>query len=125
MKTIVIILLISLLINSLLIFLVYQYPTRNYYKNYIIKNSDKIKFIKSDYYELFEITDIKGYYKEISIRLEPDGTYNVVYWGNRDSFLWKFKSDYIFNIDLSYDKCKGKDITKDLEIIEILINIKK
>lgn len=96
-------------------------------KNYIIENSDKIVprgDIFTDDTFIYDIDSLKGYYTDITIRLNSDSSYSVVYWGDRDSWLWDFKLDYYYSVDIPYNRSKGIDVSKDIELINILKNIK-
>ena len=110
--------LVTLLLFSTLF---WGYNRQNSSKNFIIKYAGKISKYDSTKYH---IENLKGYYTEVTIRLNSDSSYTVVYWGDRNSWLWDFKKDYYYTIDVPYDRYKGKDVTKDIEILNIIKDIK-
>lgn len=94
------------------------------FKKFIIENKDKIKYIQDGDYSIYSIDSLSGYYTDVSIRLKSDSTYDVVFWGNRKSWLWNYKLDYYFSVDIPYNRYKRKNVEIDIEIINILKNIK-
>ena len=89
------------------------------WKQYIIENADNIH---KNEHGTFNIDSLKGYYTDLSIRLNADSYYSVVVWGDRESFLWDFRKDYYFSIDLNHRKYKGLDTDKDIELINVIKN---
>ena len=89
------------------------------WKQYIIENADDI--YKNEY-GTFKIDSLKGYYTDLSVRLNADSSYSVVAWGDRESFFWNFRKDYCFSVDLNHRKHKGLDTDKDIELIKLIKN---
>ena len=118
--------LVSTIIGLILIitFTIIKYEPINRSKYFIIKNKDKIKYVKDGDYSHYSIDSLKGYYTDVSINLKSDSSYTVIFWGDRNSWLWDFKLDNYFTVDVPYNRYKGKDVEKDIEIINILKNIK-
>jgi hypothetical protein len=99
-------------------FLFYK-PSNKSCKKYIIKHANEIEKNKN----YFIIPNYDGlYYNEITIRLNDDG-YDVVYWGDRESFLWVFKLDKSFSVDTPYNKYKKYNTKLDEKILSLLKNI--
>ena len=103
---------------------IFNINTHNKSKNFIIRNKDKIKYIENGDYSHYSIDSLSGYYTDVSIHLTSDSTYKIIFWGDRNSWLWDYKLDYYFTEDIPYNRSKRKNIEKDVEIINILKNIK-
>lgn len=73
---------------------------------------------------IYNIMCVDRYFDEVTLKLYNDSTYRVVFWGDRESWLWSAKSDFDFTTNVPYDKYNGKDVKMDIEIIRILSNIK-
>jgi len=110
--------LISLLLFSTLF---WGYNRKNSSKNFIIENVDRIEVLDSDYYE---IDSLKGYYTDVTIKFKSDSSYTVIYWGDRNSWLWDFKSDYFYTVDVPYNRSKGIDVSKDIKLLNVIKDIK-
>jgi hypothetical protein len=107
---------ISLFITSIFLF---HRPSNKTCKKYILKHASEIEKNKN----YFIIPNYNGiYYNEITIRLNDSG-YDVVYWGDRESFLWTFKLDKNFSVDVPYNKYKKHNTELDEKIISLLKNI--
>lgn len=93
-------------------------------KNYIIEHKDEIK--RSDRGDTDEWTNFKidscdnSYYTDITLRISSDSSYYVIFWGDRDSWKWRFKSDKWFTVDIPYNRYKGKNTELDEKILNIL-----
>jgi hypothetical protein len=87
-------------------------------KKYIIKHASYIVKDKHGY----SIDTCIGlpYYTDISICMYSDSSYNVVFWGNRESFLWDFRLDKSFTVDIPYEKYKKHNVELDKQILFIL-----
>lgn len=87
------------------------------YKNYVIENADKLR--KSDNAENVFIIDTCefNYYQDVTIRMNSDSCYTLVFWGDRDSWLWDWKLDKHFTVDVPYNRYKGKKVDKDMSVI--------
>jgi hypothetical protein len=97
--------------------------TDNKCKKVIIENKKSIRYDAEN--NVFKIDSTTfNYYTDISIKLNGDSCYYIVFWGDRDSWLWDFKLDKNFSIDIPYNRYKGKNIDKDVEIINILNSVK-
>ena len=71
----------------------------------------------------FEINNLESYYYEdATIRLIDNNTYQVIYWGNRESWLWDFKKDYYFTVNLNTEQSIESN---DRIILNKLLNLKK
>lgn len=93
----------------------------DYWKDYVIKNKEKIYFDKMG---VFVIDSIDGYYTDLSIRITGDSSYSVMVWGDRESYLWNLKKDYSFDTDIPHIRFKGFDVSKDIELLKILKSTK-
>jgi hypothetical protein len=87
-------------------------------KKYIIEHASMI--VKDEYG--FKIDTCIGlpYYTDISIRVDSDSSYSVVFWGDRNSFLWNFKLDKTFSVDIPYNRYKNHNTELDEKIISLL-----
>ena len=94
----------------------------NSYKDYILDHADQITKDESDdgakYYRI-DITE-SSYYTDITIRQLDDSSYTAVFWGDRESFLWDFRLDHDFTIDVPYNRYKNKNVERDVKILEAL-----
>ena len=92
------------------------------YKNYIIKHKDEIH--RNDAQDSCYFIDSCNfnYYTDISIRLLDDNLYTVVFWGNRKSWLWSWKKDKYFTVDMESYACKRKNLEYylDVKILDII-----
>ena len=113
------------------------YPNiiENNCKNYLISHKSEIQKDSSYYggYEIKKVTD--SYYTDVTIRMyegnymyehidSQDSSFTVIFWGDRDSWMWRWRLDKSFSVDIPYDRYKGKDVSKDVELYKILKNIK-
>jgi len=91
------------------------------YKDCIIKNSERLKL--SEPYSLndttFEMYLKDSYYTDMTIKLKSDSSYLVIFWGNRKSIMWNIRKDYFFSVDIPYNRSVGKDVSKDIKILEM------
>jgi hypothetical protein len=90
-------------------------------KKYIIDHASEI-YKTEDCFVIDTCID-RSYYTDVSIRINSDSSYSVVFWGNRESFLWNFRKDKSFTVDVPYKRYKGKNIKLDEQILFILKNI--
>jgi len=94
------------------------------YKDYVINHSSDIH-TKKDVPNLYKLDTCEfNYYTEVSIKLTGDSSYMIIFWGDRDSWLWEWKLDKYFTVDIPYNNYKNINTKKDIKIIEILNNIK-
>jgi len=103
--------------------------TDEYYKDLVIKHSDDIvatgKDVNYDNHKdkvHYKINELDHYYYEEVTIVRTGDNYRIILWGNRDSWLWGFRTDKSIEVDIPYNRYKGKDVTKDLLIIDILKN---
>ena len=102
--------------------------TENGCKKYVIKHKSEIIrdtniYMPSDpsiYYKINKC-DYK-YYTDITIKLISDSTYYIIFWGDRNSLQWDLRLDKYFEVDVPYNRCKGKNTKLDEQILEILKN---
>jgi ABC-type uncharacterized transport system auxiliary subunit len=66
-------------------------------------------------------TDYK-YYKDITLRLldGTDSTYQIVFWGDRESMLWRFKLDKHITVSIPYNRYKGKNVNLDTQVFDLI-----
>ena len=66
--------LVSTIIGLILIitFTIIKYEPISSSKSFIIKNKDKIKYVKDGDYSHYSIDSLKGYYTDVSINLKSD-----------------------------------------------------
>ena len=105
--------------------------SENGYKKYIIENSDKIE--QSETWEgdsnFFRINATNlNYFEEVTIKVdEDDGEYegyNIIFWGDRKSWLWYFKKDKSISCDIPYFEYKEIDTELDKKILELCLNVR-
>lgn len=106
-----------------------EYNCKHYiikHRNEIIRDSETMGL--EDGEKRYEIKKYSGfYYTDITIRKRGasyGNSYYVIFWGNRKSWLWNFKLDKSFSVNIPYDESKGKDVTQDLAILYALNEIK-
>ena len=88
------------------------------YNNYVIDNADKIREYKEGNANVYIIDTCKlNYYQDVTIRMNSDSCYTLVFWGDRDSWLWRFKLDKHFTVDVPYNRYKGENVDKDMSVI--------
>jgi len=132
--------LVGVLIGISILILLANTPTNSYCKNYIIEHQDEIKLVDNSWnndstIQHFKIPTVEGYYwGDITIRYYNDNHYNVIFWSDRQKmedkeflwrFLWNFKLDKDFDVDVKYREHKGKNVELDVEILKILKNEKR
>ena len=88
-------------------------------KKYVLAHKDQIK--KEKYGLVIPSTDYK-YYKDITLRLikGTDSTYQIVFWGDRESILWSFKLDKDITVDIPYNRYKGKNVELDEKVFKLI-----
>jgi len=90
------------------------------YKDYIIEHSEEI-YESDKANKLYKIDTCEyNYYTDVTIKLLDDSTYMVVFWGDRNSYLWDWKLDKVFTVDISYNNYKGIDVDKDRKIMKLI-----
>lgn len=122
-----ILILLILVLMSLLIILIYKKYNDKYidYIDYIIKHKNNIitsNSYKNENYYLID-TCYFNYYTDITIRKISDSSLFIIFWGDRDSWLWNYKSDKIISFDIPYDRYHGNDVSKYVKLINILDSI--
>ena len=92
-------------------------------KKYVLAHKEMIK--KEDNLLVIPSTDFK-YYKDITLRiLDPvDSTYQIVFWGDRESILWRFKLDKMVRATIPYNRYKDKNVDLDVQVFELINNLK-
>ena len=89
----------------------------NYYKDYFIHEAEHIEK-DHPYYRLKNIYD--PYYTDITVYLHSDSTYQMIVWGDRESWKWIHKLDRNFVVSIPYNKYKEKDVSRDRAVIKAL-----
>jgi len=92
-------------------------------KDYIIEHSDEIEYLEVPMFEdgIYTIDSCDMYYfTEVTIKSLDDSSYFIIFWGDRDSWLWKYKLDKSFEVSIPYDRSKGENVDKDLKILQAL-----
>jgi len=91
------------------------------YKDCIIENGEHLK--SGEYNNLknkvFQMYFKDSYYTDMTIKLKSDSSYVVIFWGNRKSIMWDIRKDYYFTVEIPYNRSIGKDVSKDITILEI------
>lgn len=106
---------------NMIFYIISHYPilTENQCKQYLIDNQKDI--IKNDS-NSFNLDSTKlNYYTDVSISISNDSSYRVIFWGDRDSWKWRFKSDKYFTIDISYNRSKNINVDNDVKLYNILM----
>ncbi len=91
-------------------------------KMYIIDHVSRIEKTDSVNYEIGYCHD--PYFTDITIRLLSDSAYQVVFWGDRNSWQWRFRSDESFTVSIPYLRDKGYDVRADIYILKTLNKLK-
>jgi hypothetical protein len=119
----ILIILTILLVLSFSVILYNYYSDNRKYKDYIIENIDCVykTDINGKYYKM----DLHNkYYTDISIEIYPDSSYRVIYWGDRDSWMWDYRTDHYFHVDIPYKRYKNKDVDKDVKLYRLISELK-
>jgi hypothetical protein len=92
-------------------------------KKYVLAHKDMIK--KEGNILKISSTDFK-YYTDITLRLldSNDSTYQIVFWGDRNSKLWDFKLDKSITVTIPYNRYKNKNVNLDVQVFELINNFK-
>jgi len=112
-----------ILLNIIAFFVVLNlslFKSENDLKDYVIKHKSEI-YKSENLDNHFKIDSCEySYYTDISITLKGDSTYFVIFWGDRESYLWFLKKDTYFTVDIPYNRYENNDVEKDVKIINIL-----
>lgn len=100
----------------------YSCRTEDNSKDFILNNLHKIYKIDDN---LYKIDNINHYYKDLTIKINSENDYYIIFWGDRESILWNFKKDFHFSTDIKYNKYKGINTDKDIQIINYLKQYEK
>jgi len=114
-------LIFTLCIFAIICSLYSTYSNNKKYKEFIIDHRYEIIKIHDNCY-LLEIKN--NYYRKATIKIYNENDYSVVFWGNRNNWLWPLKKDTYFYVDIPYDNYKNLNTTLDVKILEILKSIK-
>jgi hypothetical protein len=93
-------------------------------KKYVLSHKEMLKKEENNLL-MIPSTDYK-YYKDITLRLldSADSTYQIVFWGDRESILWRFKLDKHITVSIPYNRYKGKDVNLDTQVFDLINNLK-
>lgn len=120
---------IIIYITIFITFFIITYPhlTDNYCKKYLIGNSNsmsKDKYYMYDKgvnsYALALDSNNYSYYTDMTCTLIDDSTYQIIFWGNRDSWKWNIKKDKCLIVDIPYERYRGKDVSLDIEVLKAI-----
>ncbi len=76
------------------------------YKKYVIEHSSEIRKYKGGNGDTYIIdTCNMKYWKDITIRRNSDSSYTVVFWRDRDLWLWMFRSEKSITMDFVMCSC--------------------
>ena len=93
-------------------------------KKYIISHADDLRRSKQNPF-ILRIDSLElDYYQDATIRYS-DESYSIVFWGNRESFLWKVRRDKYFVMDIPYWKSKNLTTKDDETLIEIFKKVER
>ncbi|MFA5207439.1 MAG: hypothetical protein WC428_02165 [Candidatus Paceibacterota bacterium] len=108
---------------SFIIAIASPFLTEKDMKKYVLAHKDMIK--KEGNILKIPSTDFK-YYTDITLRLldTNDSTYQIVFWGDRDSKLWDFKLDKPITVTIPYNRYKNKNVNLDVKVFELINNFK-
>lgn len=112
--------LLTLIVLGLIKLVLSAEPSNAHCKRFVINHKDELVGDGS-FYKIMH-SDRK-YYKDVTVRRVGDEGYSVIFWGDRDSWLWRFRLDKYFTIDLPYRESKQKDVSLDIQILDILIKL--
>lgn len=123
----ILVVIILLIIMPMVLFIppyiaIHPFMTDNKCKEYIIEHESEIRIYDWDTTNVYRKIDSceYDYYTDITIVKTDDSSYNVIFWGDRDSWKWDFKKDKYFTIDIPYKRHNGEDVELDIKLIEIL-----
>lgn len=89
-------------------------------KDYIIQHTEKLQSTEYDTMSSDSVLkiDIKNnYYTEVTLSITSDSSYTVIYWGDRESWMWSIRKDFYFSVDIPYNRYKKKNVSKDIDIL--------
>ena len=98
------------------VFLLFACNSEDAYKKIIIENEYRIEKVASN---IFVIDSLNSYYEKVTVRMDK-ASYTVIFWGNRESTLWKFRGDVYFTVDIKYNEYKNKSVELDKQLLDIL-----
>lgn len=90
-------------------------------KDYIIEHSSDLHSVDFDSFDndsTLKIDIKNSYYTDVTLRLTSDSSYRVIYWGDRESWMWDIRKDFYFSVDIPYNRSKNIDVSKDIEILK-------
>ena len=96
----------------------YTEPSDRHCKEFVLNHQDKIIKRENNFY-VIPFTD-RRYYQDVSIRKMEGEAYSIIFWGNRKSWLWRFKLDKSVDVNIPYRESKGKDVILDLQILDAI-----
>lgn len=114
------IILLTLITLGLIRFVLSHEPSDVRCKRFVINHKDELVG-EGAFYKIMH-SDRK-YYKDVTVRRVGTDGYSIIFWGDRDSWLWRFRLDKYFTADVPYRKSKHKDVSLDKEILDILIKL--
>lgn len=92
------------------------YQTDNSQKEFLIDNANTNKLEKiSD--NTFIIDSLDGYYTEKTISFQPDSSYTIICWGDRNSLLWYIRKDKMIHVSIPYNRYKNIDVDTDVRLM--------
>lgn len=98
----------------------------NSHKQFVIDNVDKMERSKYSNLNTFHTIDtLNGYHKHVTITIHQDSSYNIIFWGDRNSIWFDILRDKQILVNIPYNRYKGKNVDKDIEIIKAFQNKNK
>jgi len=87
----------------------------NRFKRYVIEHRDDIVYSGDNYFRI-DSCDLK-YYENVTIGMHDNNAYYMVFWGDRDSWQYQFRKDKHFQVDVKYERSKGRHVYNDLGVL--------
>jgi hypothetical protein len=96
------------------------------FKEYVIEHQSEIYRTDSSHFKIYNLDSEKTkYWTDVTIKLRSDSSYYMLFWGDRDSWLWTFNKDVSISADISYDTYKSKNVDLDRKILKALYDCKQ
>jgi len=102
------------------------YITEKKCKQYIVDHKEELVFKHNGkLWAFFTIDSCElNYFTDVSVRLYDKHTYDIIFWGDRDSWQWDYRLDKHFSVDTHYEMLsKNKTLAEmklDVDVLTVL-----
>lgn len=106
---------IKIYLVLILLIIVFTGCNNDRFKNYVVKHRKDIYQTGENYFRI-DNCELR-YYEYVTIGTYNDSAYYMVFWGDRDSWKWRFKKDKNFEVDVRYERSKGNHVYNDIAVL--------